>query len=361
MEEEANELKSTIQPTESKVENDSTAFEEEAVDLSLWKPESSEEYESGIESSDEGTIPTEIHLSTWEKSESSLTFGITFLGRGHSKNETVCQDFHKFFDLGNGWHIYVVSDGAGSASQAHRGAKMNCDLAVALIQRLIQKSDWINSNYLPTEKEWHIEFEEICRAIKNMTCEKIESLDEPVKPRDFNATLVVILVSPKGMMCGHIGDGRMGYLSKDNVWHAIITPHKGEEANQTVFMMNDWDKIKIPAFKMSNVYVPETKVIETEPKAVALITDGCENSCWNCVQFDSETEQYRDVNTPFVPFWNDLVAMIQNENEGRDAMIKYIDSSSESCQFEEDDRTLMLGLYNYNLEDSGDEENVHSL
>lgn len=358
-----NKLESGIEQEIESPEQESTDFEEESVDLSMWKPKQEDAIEGADEASDltsetENVLPSEVVISTFDISQGRKVLGLSFLGRGHQYNGTVCQDYHIFKDLGDGWHIYIISDGAGSATQAHRGAKINCELGLHLTSRLVEKSGWKNRMVLPSDAEWSLEFSNLCNAIKHLTIEKIESLDEPVKPKDFNATFLLMIVSPNGMLCGHIGDGRMGYEDINGVWHSIITPHKGDEPNQTVFMMNEWDKIRIPKFKMSEVYVPEAIVVHDKPRAICLITDGCENSSWNCTQFDSDIEKYVDVNTPFEPFWNTLVEMFTDET-AYDSMVKYIDSSSEPCLMEEDDRTLILGVYDTPLNTNDDETAIH--
>lgn len=353
---------SEIQSPEDKI----TDFEDESVDLSMWKPKQDEDSDdSFIDETESDKLtnsfpPSEVVISTLDVSQDRKVIGLTFLGRSHHDRGSVCQDYHIFKDLGNGWQIYIVSDGAGSASQAHRGAKMNCELGLHLISRLIDKSDWIYKEKLPTDVGWAIEFNNLCNAVRQLTIEKIESLDEPVKPKDFNATFMLMIVTPDGMLCGHIGDGRMGYMDFNGKWHSIITPHKGDEPNQTVFMMNEWDRIRIPKLKMSDVYVPEAIVVRDKPKAVALITDGCENSSWNCTQFDSDIERYVDVNTPFEPFWNTFIEMFKDDTS-YNSMVDYVDNSSKPCVLEEDDRTLILGVYDSPLNTKDDETAIHSV
>lgn len=294
-------------------------------------------------------IKPEVSLSSYEVlGDKTEIFGVSLKGRQHTEDNELCQDYHLFKDMGNGWHLYVVSDGAGSAKASHRGSKTNCEIASYFVKRMLEANKWSENNYLPSETEWYREFDSICRALKNFIKEKAESLDERLVAKDFNATLMLLLVTPNGMLSGHIGDGRMGYQNSNGDWLSIMTPHKGEEPNQTVFVLNAWDKVRVPAFKMSGVSVPETRVIKDIPTKVVLITDGCENFCWNCFHLNEETQRYEDRNTPFAGYFNPLVDMlisVEDDDLKLKEFIKFIDSNTEACREEQDDRTIILGLY----------------
>lgn len=292
-------------------------------------------------------IPSKVAIRTdYCMDDHAHALGVTFLGRQHEEYKEVCQDYHLFEDLGEGWHLYIVSDGAGSAKASDRGARTNCDITALLLKTVIEKLGWKEKGSLPTEVDWHIEFYAICRKLKDFIEEKVSMLDEPVIPKDFNATLLVLVVTPVGILSGHIGDGRMGYKDNCGVWHSIMTPHKGDEPNQTVFMLNNWDKISIPSYKMSGVSVPETAIICEKPQVVAILSDGCENFCWECIALSEDTGRYEDRNRPFLGFWEPLEKMLR-ESKGTlfDDFMKFVDSCSEASRYESDDRTLMVGLY----------------
>ena len=196
----------------------------------------------------------EIRLKTAEYlSSGGYVLGFSIQGRSHIINNIPCQDYHAFKDLGDGWLLAITSDGAGSAREAARGSKANCELAMRLVKQLLDEKKWKETAHFPTEKEWYIEIKnvfEVMQAIimrsaasqvdkykeeqekalkileedynqaqddkKAILQKQIENLKEkmqyPLEPRDFNATIILLLVSPQGMMAAHIGDGRMGYL-----------------------------------------------------------------------------------------------------------------------------------------------------
>lgn len=318
---------------------------------SLKEPLQSSEIESDVEIQSEDNKPSIVFLSTWYSSETpdchSDVYGVTFLGRHHAEFNLKCQDFHLFKDLGDGWHLYVASDGAGSASQSHRGAKINCEVGAHLIEKLIMTLGWKQKESMPSHVEWQTQFDALCRTLKHFIEEKVESLDEPVSAKDFNATLLVMIVTPIGILAGHIGDGRMGFRDIGGVWHSTMTPHKGDEPNQTVFMINAWDTARLPALKMSGVFVPETFIIFGKPSAVCLLTDGCENACWECTQWDETVQKFKDKNLPFPNYWERLISELNmSPSEERiSRFINFVDSFNEASEIEGDDRTLLFGLY----------------
>ncbi|MCM1140261.1 MAG: protein phosphatase 2C domain-containing protein [Muribaculum sp.] len=319
--------------------------------------------------------------------EEGYVTGLSIQGRSHIQDGTECQDYHYFENLGEGWLLAIVSDGAGSAREAARGSKANCELASQMIKRLLSVKKWKETSYFPTEKEWHIEIANIFEIIQSVInrsaasqaasykkeqeeqiarlkldlqrssekekaqiAEKLKSCEKnasnPLQGRDFNATLIVLLKSPKGMMTAHIGDGRMGYLSKEGEWHSLMTPHKGDEASSTVFIPSNWNRqMEIPAFTMKGAYLPDTRVVVDNPKAFVLMSDGCESFSWNCTAYDKEKEVYYDRNTPFDKFLNPLIEYLNSVNDLEqrvDDMIDIINIGTVGGRREVDDRTMLL-------------------
>lgn len=296
-------------------------------------------------------VTTSVDLET-----GGYVLGFSIQGRSHLGENVPCQDYHAFENLGNGWLLAIVSDGAGSAREAARGSKANCEIAMTMIKRLLKDKGWKEKNYLPTDKEWYIEIRNIFEIMQAVIVEKTVELADDYKKqhgvdleaRDFNATILTLIVSPKGMMAAHIGDGRMGYLSADGEWKSLITPHKGEEASATVFVPNNWNRqMCIPAFTLSDVYLPDTCVVSERPKAFVLMSDGCESFSWMCKEYDKEKNYYFDKNKPFPKFFNPLMDFLNEKREdpGRvDSFIEVIDTGTVGGRRERDDRTMLFGV-----------------
>lgn len=272
--------------------------------------------------------------------------GLSMRGKSHIKDNKPCQDNHWFENIHEGWDLYVVSDGAGSAKHAERGSLANCKLISKLIRQLLEKNNWIKDNILPTELEWYIEMRSIFESMRLFYKSKVEELSDGSVVKDFNATALVLLVTPKGMMSAHIGDGRMGYKDWNNEWHPLMTPHKGEEANQTLFVTSNWVNPTIPSFKVSGLSIPEVMVENIIPQVVVLMSDGCEKATWECTMYDDTLGKYADKNIPFAGFLDPLVTSLDNVGEDRFSTLKEIISDgTEACSREQDDKTVLLGRY----------------
>lgn len=334
----------------------------ESVDIKYIKPINTETIQGENDNNTEGennessndTLPNSccafIRQQTYMNSSDTIILGASLRGKSHIESNTDCQDYHLYQELSDGWSILVVSDGAGSAKYAGRGSKANCTISIKLLSEMIAKNKWIENSILPSELDWHIEFRTICERMKQIYQNKVEEMNDGSVLTDFNATLLICVITPNGMLSGHIGDGRMGYYSVNGEWKNLMTPHKGEEGNQTLFLQSNWDKPHVPALKVSNVYVPETRVIRDIPKAVVLISDGCERSCWECSIFDTNIGKYSDVNSPHPGFMDPLIeSIIAEEDSNRfNLFVDIIDKGTKACQTERDDKTMLIVMSKIN-------------
>lgn len=321
--------------------------------------------------------------------ESGYVVGFSIQGRSHISNGTPCEDYHAYKEIAPGWKLFITSDGAGSARESARGSKANCEMAEKFVLQLLAAKGWIEKNYMPTELEWYVECHSIFLAMKNIifrqaekqaeqykankeaalaeitaTIEATEDLvlrgklesqkrdiiadiNKPLGARDFNATIILMLLTPRGMLTAHIGDGRMGYKTKGGEWKALMTPHKGDEACATVFIPNDWNQVKVPAFTMGDVYLPDVRVVHEIPEAVVLMSDGCENITWSCYARD-DNGHYFDPNTPFAGFFGPLLDEMNADltPEARvDRLIEIINIETKAGRAEHDDRTMLLAVF----------------
>ena len=332
----------------------------------------------------------ERRLVTSVEEDWGYVVGFSIQGRSHISGGTPCEDYHAYKELAPGWKLLITSDGAGSARESARGSKANCDLAVRLVTQLVEQKQWIEKNYMPTELEWFAEMRNLFAVMQHLITvsaakqadaykagkeEELKALEEliakttddiklsklkvkksdiekdiakPLEARDFNATIILMLLTPQGMLTAHIGDGRMGYKAQDGSWKALMTPHKGDEASATVFIPNNWnDQRCVPAFTMSDVYLPDVRVVHELPQAVVLMSDGCENITWNCYARNEETGRYYDPNLPFAGFFEPLLEEMNgaaDKDARAERLIEIINVGTRAGKQEHDDRTMLFGV-----------------
>lgn len=286
-------------------------------------------------------VPIIKHGNEW------VLVGASVKGNGHIQSNMPCQDNHKYETLGNGWGIAVVSDGAGSAEHSELGSKVVVDRGVFHFKNLIEKEGWMKNNVLPTDVEW---LQKSYYTLKNIRNEvEMVAHKNKVELKSLSATCLVVIYSPIGLLAAHVGDGRMGYKSASGEWRAMMTPHKGDEANQTIFLVSDfWS---IPNYVMSGVLVPESIVVREPVKAFALMSDGCENTSWKCTTLNPATGKYYDQNQPFEGFFNPLEETLLSfhkenvpEQERKDKWYKFIESGTNGFVKEQDDKTMIYGV-----------------
>ena len=273
--------------------------------------------------------------------------GASVKGNGHIQSNMPCQDNHMFESLNNGWGIAIVSDGAGSAAHSELGSKIVVSRGIFHFKNLIEKERWIAKQSLPTDIEWFQKSYAVLKDIRNDVMMVAQKNNIDVK--SLSATCLVVIYSPFGLLTVHIGDGRMGYKSNSGEWKSMMTPHKGEEANQTIFLVSDfWS---IPNYEMSGVLVPECRVIRENVKAFALMSDGCENTAWLCSALNSNTGKYEDRNLPFDKFFNPLEETLLTfdknsilEEERQSKWYKFIESGTSGFTKEQDDKTMIYAI-----------------
>ena len=309
--------------------------------------EISEDTDGNIEKNTNPPLKPEVLPISISPTAKWVIVGASVKGTGHIQSNMPCQDNHMFESLDNGWGVAIVSDGAGSAAHSELGSKIVVSRGIFHFKNLIEKERWIDKQSLPTDIEWFQKSYAVLKEIRNDVMMVAQKNNIDVK--SLSATCLVVIYSPFGLLTVHVGDGRMGYKSMSGEWKSMMTPHKGEEANQTIFLVSDfWS---IPNYEMSSVLVPECRVIRENVKAFALMSDGCENTAWLCSALNSDTGKYEDRNLPFDKFFNPLEETLlmfdKNsilEEERQSKWYKFIESGTSGFTREQDDKTMIYAI-----------------
>lgn len=272
-----------------------------------------------------------------------VVVGDSVIGLSHIKNNTPCQDSHYYNMIDANWGVAIVADGAGSVEAAHKGAKYLAQEAGKMFQELVIQQKWNSKQTFPDQTTWHHLAKNTLLELRSRLGKVAVTLQLDVK--SLSSTIVVLLHSPQGLLCTHIGDGRAGYANHQQEWKSIIQPWKGEYVNETVFMSSDiWEQEQIDRFVKSYV-------IHDSIKAFTLMSDGCERHSFICNVWDEKKQRYVDPNLPFDKFFNpvtnNLLKMYQNGSspqEMKKKWAKFLTEGNPKLKHEPDDKTMIIGV-----------------
>ena len=301
---------------------------------------------AGYKDSDIVSTYIEIIITPEERirqfTNEQYVIGISYQGEGHIRNFTPCQDFHSYKKINENWSIAIVSDGAGSAKYSADGSKAVCLAFTHYVEEYLLKL--YPDGSLPENKEWDIEFRGMLHKFQVELSKQAET--QSIEFKSLAATILIIAYSKRGYLVAHIGDGRAAVKTAEG-WQAVITPHKGEEANQTIFSTSILFS-NYPNLKMSGVYVPETYVGKTSIKAFTLMSDGCECGLWHMnhkVDLPNGDFRIEERNVPYSKGLDDALSIIDEISNLREKrLLNFITSYNNPLIKEIDDKTILIGI-----------------
>ncbi len=270
-----------------------------------------------------------------------LTAHASVEGSSHAAHNLPCQDAHlckliKDTDA----LLCVVSDGAGSSPLSHLGAGIVVEAAYKHFSRLLKEKGWHNSHTPPASAAWHEVAKQAFRGVRQTI--EAAAKEARVAPQAMAATAIVAIATPHYLLCSHICDCRAGYRTTGGVWKSMIQPYKGEYANETIFITSPIWEGNAP-----DQYI-ESRVIDEPVDAVVLMSDGCENVCYETTIFNPEKGAYQNKNTPFAGFLDPMIdALHRMYAQGMDTssinrfLEEYLAQDPVFAE-ETDDKTLIL-------------------
>ena len=246
--------------------------------------------------------------------------GACAIGVSHVRSALECQDRAGCLTVESSTGpviVAVVSDGAGSAKEAARGATIVCSefhrRAISYLRTggaLVDIDDEIVADWIDSIRDR-------ISAVAHFSA---------LKPRDYAATLVALLANDEHGVIIHIGDGAAvvrSYETKE--WSVPSWPFHGEYASTTRFVVDD------PYVKFNVVH------LEFAIDRFAVFSDGIE----------SLVLDHRDKTAPTSIFERFLQPVVTWDGIGRSRKLSkhlrdYL-NSDKVCEATDDDKTLILG------------------
>ncbi len=265
------------------------------------------------------------------------------IGNGHILHNIPCQDSCAHERINEIWGIAVVCDGAGSARFSHIGSDFVARNLAHCLQEVIERRTWSSPEALPDEEDWR---KEALRAAQ-LVMQRLTAFAQQKEYQlpDLACTVVATLYSPFALMSLHIGDGRAAYSTQPNEWNALIVPHRGNEANETVFITSGiWTQEGVQAYI-------HTGIQKGNIRAFSLMSDGCEKGAFEVNIYDEATEKYTDPNRPFPRFFEPNVIGLRKlyqEKKTQEEINKlwsgFLLVGTKQFKHEIDDKTIILAV-----------------
>jgi len=288
-----------------------------------------------------------ISLCKWQILADSV------IGQEHIKNKIPCQDSHRVETFGHNWGIVVVSDGLSSAARSDIGSGYIVDQAVEHLKEIISKEKWIEDNRLPSSLDWELLSIRMLHQIhQNLSLFAEKNYFEL---KDLAATVIAVVYSPFGLLITHMGDGRAGYRSRRGEWKSMMKPINGETASEVM-------PITAPIWEEARLIFQfvESRVINEPVDAFTLMSDGCEDFCYETMVKD-ENGHGKEVNRPHKAFFEPILEWFKGElnSKSKEEIDRkwhtFLENGNERIASEGDDKTLIIG-YCLSDEEKSNEE-----
>jgi hypothetical protein len=238
-------------------------------------------------------------------------------GTSHIRRGERRQDAFTAFraDLAREWLVAIASDGAGSAKMGGQGAALICRTLGREAREHLRSGRGLPSD----EDVWN--WVDAARDRIFAAAERRQ-----LTPRDFAATLVLVISNGPETIAAHIGDGAIVARSDGGIWEAISWPDGGEYAGTTFFATDD----------------PEPRMRVARPEGLyssfALFTDGLERLILDLAN-----------KTPHGPFFERMTAPLRDARGwGAERILskklgEYLEGEAINARTD-DDKTLILAV-----------------
>lgn len=246
--------------------------------------------------------------------------GACSIGVSHIKANLECQDRAGCLTVETGCGpvvIAVVSDGAGSARKAARGASIVCSEFHRRARTYLRSGGALADVDADLVADWI----DTIRERINFAASAAE-----LQPRDYAATLVALLASDTHSVVVHVGDGAAVVRDRDTrEWSVPSWPFRGEYASTTRFVTDDPEA----QFEIVHVAAPIDRF--------AVFSDGIENLVLD----------HREKSAPAAFFERLLQPVVTWEGTGRSRRLSrhlrdYL-GGEKVCAATDDDKSLILG------------------
>lgn len=247
----------------------------------------------------------------------------SILGKKNKARGLPCQDA-MHVEINDAWSLAVVADGAGSASMSELGSREVCEFTSKYLK------DEVLEAKIPLSAE----------KMKNCFLACHNHMKDYAQRRGYSltslsTTLIVAILYQNKLFIAHTGDGIAGVRkASTSKWEMAMNPHKGEYANETVFIT-----MNIVA-ESPDSYIEIREYEEHEIDAFFLGSDGCE-----AATLERDTKEKGRKMKPYPNFFNPILKKLSDSPSTSDLdhmWSEFLREGTEVLYEEDDDKTLIM-------------------
>ena len=257
------------------------------------------------------------------------------IGTSHQRTGTECEDHFDVLALPNDVEVIAVADGAGSASQAARGAHAVVEAAVESVRQAIVdnqppagESDWMDILRSALECARTAVVMLASNSLSTAANEAIDRMDtRPLAPatplRAYATTLLMAILSTEWVALLQLGDGMIVVETASGEYYCPIP------------QVNDSQYVNDTHFVTDSDYRTLTKYVclkTADTRGIAILTDGLQVLAAPMIS-----------QAPHVPFFRPLFAFAAKPDASTAELAAFLDSER-VCARTDDDKTLVLAV-----------------
>ncbi len=222
--------------------------------------------------------------------------------------------------------LIAVADGAGSAKYGAHGATTAVQAAIEQAERLLlrqiepfEHDQWLSA----LTGIFTFSHKALVQRAREPLSEEYDATTPAPLLRDFATTLLLAIVTTHWIAVAQIGDGAVVIQYQNGPLNSLTPPRQEGYINETNFLTQSGYA----------EYTHYTVLPRLKLKGLALLTDGLELLAMH----------FPD-NTPHEPFFNSLFQFAAS-SEANPAELQQFLSSERVCARTDDDKTLVLAVY----------------
>lgn len=251
----------------------------------------------------------------------------SIIGVKHIEKGIPCQDSGDYRFLDNGKVLIgVVSDGMGSAKHSEIGSHVAVETALSFLT----SKKWL-VNPLPEQQAQKL-FQALVKTVQVKLQQR--AAQESCVLKDLACTLLVCVATPNWLTAMQVGDGQIvvRQKGKERDYQLLFSPDKGEYANVTT-----------PVTSSRALHELQVRVIPLPCHFICMASDGIENI--SLIKHNNWTASEKF----FAPLEEYMLS--ERSQKEKEKGIEDFLSSAKINSKTNDDKTLLLGVYQENISD----------